>query len=170
MKMRTAEDRETCNITKRLLELGWQGVAWNQTIFGKPSQHNVNTKLNPVSLASADLTTALRNRSMVVTERKSSGSAGTLLPLTQWHRITVLVDDVLDAHCLTTSNEFLRRFDIVAATPSDGKVLSYLCREADVDVISIDFSKRLSFPINKKIVSLHKFSLKQILCATNKYG
>jgi RNase P/RNase MRP subunit p30 len=64
----------------------------------------------------------------------------------------VIVNDVVDAQALVANNEILRRFDIVAARTNDAKCFEHLCRYADVDVISPDFSRMLNFGADKKLL------------------
>ena len=70
----------------------------------------------------------------------------------QLSRITVSVEDVSEAQQLTVTNDTLKQFDIVAATPSNNKAFAYLCKQSDIDIIALDFTHRQSFPINKKLV------------------
>ena len=72
--------------------------------------------------------------------------------LRQLSRLTVSVEDVTEAQQLTTNNDTLKQFDIIAATPSNNKVFAYLCKQSDIDIIALDFTHRQSFPINKKLV------------------
>jgi ribonuclease P/MRP protein subunit RPP1 len=72
--------------------------------------------------------------------------------LRQFSRITISVEEVAEAQILSSSNETLSRFDIIAACPANSKVLGYLCRQGDIDIISLDFTHRLQFPLNKKMV------------------
>ena len=80
-------------------------------------------------------------------------------PIRQLNRITLTIDDVSEAQSLTisSSNEKLKHFDIVAITPGTLPVFNFLCKDSDVDIIAMDFSHRNPFPLNKKTVnSLHK--------------
>lgn len=78
--------------------------------------------------------------------------APTVTRLRQFSRITISVDDVAEAQVLSSSQDMLTKFDIIAACPSNSKVLNYLCKQGDVDIISLDFTHRLQFPLNKKTV------------------
>lgn len=59
----------------------------------------------------------------------------------------------MDAQCLTSSNPQLKVFDIVSVCPGNQKVFNYLCKTAEIDVICFDFTHRLPFNIDKKMVS-----------------
>jgi RNase P/RNase MRP subunit p30 len=75
--------------------------------------------------------------------------------LRQLSRLTVSVEDVTEAQQLTTNNDTLKQFDIIAATPSNMKVFAHLCKQADVDIIALDLTHRQSFSINKKLVGIY---------------
>ena len=72
----------------------------------------------------------------------------------QFSRITVTVDEMADASSISVGNEALRAFDIVAICPGNGKIFSYACQTAEVDIISLDFTHRLPFSINKKVLDI----------------
>lgn len=86
-------------------------------------------------------------------EAAKNMTSSTSTTLRQYSRITVSVDEVADAQSLSSSNDGLSKFDIIAAVPANSKVLNYLCRQSDIDIISLDFTHRLQFPLNKKMVS-----------------
>ena len=44
----------------------------------------------------------------------------------------ITVDELPDAQALHINNEFLKPFDIIAATPGNQKVFTYLCETADI--------------------------------------
>lgn len=71
----------------------------------------------------------------------------------QYTRITVIADDATDAQNLTTANAALMNFDIVASSPRSLSAFLHLCKQADVDIISLDFSHRMTFHIDQKHVS-----------------
>ena len=71
----------------------------------------------------------------------------------QFSRLTVTMDDMMEAQKLTCSNPLLQRFDIVAVTPGNFKILQYCCRTAEIDLICLDFTHRIPFSLDKKLVS-----------------
>jgi RNase P/RNase MRP subunit p30 len=103
-----------------------------------------------VILTNLQLESARHRRGLVVPLESTLSSSS----LRQLSRLTVSVEDVTEAQQLTTSNDTLKQFDIIAAAPSNVKVFAHLCKQADIDIIALDFSHRQSFPINKKLVSL----------------
>jgi ribonuclease P/MRP protein subunit RPP1 len=58
----------------------------------------------------------------------------------------------VDAQSLTIGNETLKNFDIIAVCPGNIKVFAYLCKTAEIDIISLDFTHRLPFGLNKKLI------------------
>jgi RNase P/RNase MRP subunit p30 len=70
-------------------------------------------------------------------------------------RITIAIDDMHDVQSLTvtSSNEYLKSFDIIAICPGTQQILTHLCKESDVDIICLDFTHRLTFSLNKKLVT-----------------
>lgn len=79
----------------------------------------------------------------------------------QYTRVTISVDDMSDAQTLTTGNSMLLKYDIVAAVPKTLSAFIHLCKQSEIDIISLDFTHRIPFQIDQKHVSL---ILKCILC------
>lgn len=146
VKARPVKDKEGVAVLRRLWELGYERVAWNHTIFGKPSQANLSSlPKSPHTLSVADMNAALAMRRLSGTQSSA---------LEQYQRLTVIVDDFAEAQSLHSSNDSLKPFDILSATPANAKVFNHLCREADIDIISIDFTRHLPFSIAKKTVRI----------------
>lgn len=142
-----ASDRDNYSLLKRCIEFGWDGLAWSQTILGKNGVRSTVAPKKLVDLTPADMTAALGLRAMVVDPSEQ-------LQFRQYNRLHMVVDDVADAQVLSAGNEQFKAFDILSAQPGNGQVFAYLCKTADVDIISIDFSHRVSFPLAKKLVPL----------------
>lgn len=149
IKYRGNNDREMQLILKRATELGWEHLVFNQTILAKQGQKIQIKPSNLIELNSYDFNSAIIRRNLVNSQNQET--------IKQYSRITLVVDDVIDIQQISASNDQLRQFDIVAVTPGNGKVLSHLCKSADVDLISIDFAHRVPFSLNKKVVSILKF-------------
>ena len=66
-------------------------------------------------------------------------------------RITITIDDIIEAQNLTSGNETFKDFDIVAVCPGNVEVFIYLCKHAEVDIICLD-TNRKSFSPDKKVV------------------
>jgi RNase P/RNase MRP subunit p30 len=146
----------------RCCELGWDCIAWNVSAQGKVNSSSI-AHLKPIPEVMLDvvqLRGAMKNRALAVRKSSSSsrnsgketttghGSAA----VRQMSRLTISVDEVVDAQTLTCGNEALRKFDIVAACPGNGKVFAFLCTTAEVDIICLDFDRRLPFSLNKKLL------------------
>jgi RNase P/RNase MRP subunit p30 len=117
-----------------MMQLGWSVVAWNSSVFGKLSPATTKPHV-PVVLDST----------------RAADATQSTIELRQYTRVTVSVDELVEAQALHVNNETLRQFDIVAAAPGNQRVLAYLCQQADIDIISIDFAHH-SFSLNKKML------------------
>jgi RNase P/RNase MRP subunit p30 len=137
-------DKEMKSLVKRALELGWDCVAWNVSIAGKIGNSGAKP-IKPPDLDPVLFRDVQRQRALAMSNVQAA-------KFRQISRLTVTVDEVIDAHALTAGNETLRTFDIVAARAGNSKVFAYLCRHADIDVITIDFTHRLPFLFNKKLL------------------
>jgi hypothetical protein len=101
--------------------------------------------LPPIDITLADYNNSDQFRSLV-TSRAS---------LRQFSRITLNIDDVNDiqAGSLLTQ-DVLNKFDLLAVQTTNMKVFAYLCKQGEIDIISIDFTQRLQFSMNKKLVCI----------------
>ena len=144
LKWKPSRSKENTDVVKTMSKLGWNTIAWNTTTFGK-----LNALIKPstaINLEPADVKECSKLRNLVADT--STGS-----DLVQLNRLTVTLDEVVEAQGLTVGNEMLKSFDIIAASPGNAAVFAHLCKTAQVDIITLDFSRRLSFPIIKKQVS-----------------
>ena len=145
VKWKPSKVKENSDMTKQLLKLGWSTTAWNNQNFGKIGAKS-QKQSTIVSLDTTETKECTRFRGITSTDNKSA-------ELEQHSRITIIIDDVFDAQVLTAGNEILRSYDIVAACPGNAAVFAYLCKTAQVDIISIDFSRRVTFSLIKKQVN-----------------
>lgn len=152
-----------------LFLVGYNIIAWNHQIYGKLNQQVITLFFfftsyylinhfffliyfqikpnNLIELTPLDYKNISKNSNII------SGNNN----LRQFTRVTLFVDDINDAQVLSLTHEGLKRFDIVAASTNDGKVFNYLCTTAEIDIISLDFTRRIQFPLNKKTVSFIQF-------------
>ena len=152
-------EKERFRMLCKGVELGWDCVAWNVNTHGKVTASSGGA-LKPVqdlALDVAQMRYALKQRALVVGEKpglKSKGaqqtSSASAKAIRQISCLTVALDEVIDAQTLTLGNEVLRKFDIIAATPGNAKVFAFLCNTAEIDLIALDFTHKLSFSLNKK--------------------
>ena len=141
-------DKDKQCIFKRILELGWDDIAWCTTLLGSMLPTAPPFKPNPT----AKLTPVLHKNAMISRGLVQSDNEHGSTIVKQWSRLTVILDEVVDAQAITVGNEFIKNYDIIAASPGNAKVFSYLCKTAEIDIISIDFTHRVMFPMNKKLV------------------
>ena len=59
-----------------------------------------------------------------------------------------------DANAISTGNDAIRAFDVVAIVPGNQKIFAYACQTAEVDIISLDLTHRLPFALNKKLIDV----------------
>ena len=62
-------------------------------------------------------------------------------------RITITIDDIIEAQNLTSGNEAFKDFDIVAVCPGNVEVFIYLCKHAEVISSSSSSLLLLSLPL-----------------------
>lgn len=143
VKFKATQQKENVDMIKRLTSLGWGTIAWNTTTFGKIGT-NTQKQMNNIQLEPLETKECLKSRQLVCEDKLSQ--------IRQLNRITVTVDEMVDAQTLTAGNEQLKLFDIVAACPGNAAIFAYLCKTAQVDVICVDFTRRVPFPLIKKQV------------------
>lgn len=142
IKWKPTKPKENVEMVKQLQKLGWVSSAWTTASFGKIGV-KAQKQSTTIVLDSVDMKECSSYRGLVGDKARE---------VTQLSRINVTVDDVVDAQALTAGNETLNSYDIVAACPGNAAVFAYLCKSAQVDIISIDFSRKVSFPMIKKQV------------------
>jgi ribonuclease P/MRP protein subunit RPP1 len=92
---------------------------------------------------------ARRNRRLVCQINNDSCNLDTDT-VEQLSRITLTIDDIADAQSLFSGSDAMKSYDLVAVCPTNAKVLSFLCQNSFVDIISIDFRQKLGFGWNKR--------------------
>lgn len=71
--------------------------------------------------------------------------------LRQFTRVTLVIDDIAEAHAIP-GYDWIKQFDIIAVCPGNLQVFAHLCKCSDIDIITFDFTHRIPFAINKKLV------------------
>jgi hypothetical protein len=71
----------------------------------------------------------------------------------QYSRVTVTVDDAAQALALVGSTPQLSQYDILAASPTSQPAFLQLCKQAEIDIISLDVSHKLAFQVDLKNVN-----------------
>ncbi|XP_074290711.1 uncharacterized protein LOC141617411 isoform X2 [Silene latifolia] len=126
----------------RAVELGYSGVAFNRTIKGAMSQSDGCTIPRfPIS-SLLKLHTSLSDAASF--HRRLLGVPQNDA-FRQYTRLTVVVETDAQSSALNSGNPVLKTYDLVAVTPLNQSLFDHACQSAQVDMISIDFGKRLPF-------------------------
>lgn len=152
VRARSSKPHDRLAILQRAYELGWDCLVWTTMVNGRLGSEK---PLSNVDLDVRQAREALQQRALVVSEAQSEAlGAGSRIPtqalVRQLSRITIVVEDPLDIHALGSGNDALRSFDIIAVRPMSARAFVAACQGADVDVISLDISRRLPFSLNRK--------------------
>lgn len=146
-KYKSGKEKERQLLIRRLYELGYDGMAWNQTITGKLQGH-----IKPLAPINIDTNFILASKQAAHDRSIYTSKPMVISSFRQLSRITLVLDDLADAQTLHINNLALHAYDIIAACPGNQKIFQYLCQTADIDIISFDFHHRLNFSINKKLL------------------
>jgi RNase P/RNase MRP subunit p30 len=121
--------------------VGYDGIAWNVTLAAKAI---VPCTIKPVNIES--ITHKIANEEFLKLPQYSlfrlQREAKTFQQKT---RITVIIEDMKDAECLSTKKSALSTYDLIAVIPTSDKMFQYVCLHADVDIISYKLEEDLSF-------------------------
>lgn len=151
IRARSVRDKDRQLLLTRAFDLGFSTITWSINHFGQLSQ---SSHVDIKSLAALNVDFIQRPNGGQLRSfayfHKSSIDAN----MKQLSRITITVDDTTHAQVITSGNEILRNFDIVAVCPGTSQVLSFLCKNADVDIITLDFTHKLNFQLNKKLLDI----------------
>ncbi len=120
--------------TRRLGQLGYACVAYNETVVGRDGIRGLERPANKKARDTLWL----------------AAQGGTEGPATRLRRVTIIVDDPGETQFLCGAIRSLKWADLVAARPTSDKALTLLCESGDVDIISLDLSARLGFSLNAK--------------------
>ena len=148
----STRDGHRAQMVKRALELGWDTICWTTAVNGKLSGAAGIKPALAVELDSVQRREVLQQRSLIDLGMSLEARPTSTPTLRQLSRLHVTLDEVVDAQSLTIGNEVVRQFDVVSATPGNAKVFSLLCKTAEVDLISLDFTHKLGFPLHKKLI------------------
>lgn len=67
--------------------------------------------------------------------------------LRQYSRLTLVLSDPQQNYGINSGNEVIRSYDFLAIQPESEKMFQSACATLEVDIISLDLSSRLSFPL-----------------------
>ncbi|CAN8301194.1 unnamed protein product [Cochlearia groenlandica] len=136
-------------LVTKAMELGYVGIAHNRSIEGVMSDKDTCTI--PLLTLGSLVKVAPRLASSVGFHRGLLGVSGAT-PFRQYTRLTVKIESNGQCQGLNSGNPILKSYDIVAVRPMNQNTFAYACEKAEVDIISIDFSKmpfRLMHPMVK---------------------
>jgi len=166
-------ERERQMLLSRAYGLGWDMLAWSsiinasqlaqtqaqaqgggrQNIKGNRANAGLNlTPLAALKLDKIETRKALVQRCLVVPEAQAaalgaSSGSGSKLPLAsepkQLSRITLVLDNPLDLHCLTTNASVIAGFDLLAVRPTSTRAFGAVCSAPEVFLVSLDLSRKM---------------------------
>jgi RNase P/RNase MRP subunit p30 len=145
LKPRNSE-KERNVLIKRVFECGWDRIAWNTVATGKITSSSQSKLIKSAQLSQIECCESKTWRSLVTSNQTTQ--------VKQYNRLTMIIDELVDAQQLTAGNEYLRSFDIIAVCPGNAKIFSFLCKTAQIDIISINFAHKIPFTLNKKLVGI----------------
>ena len=75
--------------------------------------------------------------------------------LHQYSRLTLVLDNPQQNYGLSTTNEIIKSYDVIAVQPMSEKMFQVACATLEVDLITLDFAAtgRLPFPIKHGYVN-----------------
>ncbi|KAI3964551.1 hypothetical protein MKW92_053797 [Papaver armeniacum] len=136
-------------IAVKAMELGYSGVAYNRCMKGVMSDKDRCTiYLFPVS----SLLKASPTLSDSVKFHRELLKVPLNTPFRQYTRLTVTVENIVQAGVLNSGNPVLKTYDLVAVKPLNQTVFDHVCKVSEVDLIAIDFSERLPFRLKLPMV------------------
>eukprot|EP00271_Cylindrocystis_brebissonii_P019936 TRINITY_DN6368_c0_g1_i1.p1 TRINITY_DN6368_c0_g1~~TRINITY_DN6368_c0_g1_i1.p1 ORF type:complete len:208 (+),score=31.82 TRINITY_DN6368_c0_g1_i1:495-1118(+) len=119
--------------------LGYDGVASNHIVHGQLTlQEEASTQFPPSE--TQDLLPPFR-----LGERKGA--------FQQVRRITVVVTEDSHANTMNAANRVLQGYDLVAVQPLNQKMFARACTHMEVDIISLDLSRRMAFRLNRLLLA-----------------
>ncbi|KAI3839698.1 hypothetical protein MKW98_010003 [Papaver atlanticum] len=136
-------------IAVKAMELGYSGVAYNRCMKGVMSDNDRCTiylfPLSSLLKVSPTLSDSVKfHRELLKVPLNT--------PFRQYTRLTVTVENIVQAGVLNSGNPVLKTYDLVAVKPLNQTVFDHVCKVSEVDLIAIDFSERLPFRLKLPMV------------------
>ncbi|CAH9130299.1 unnamed protein product [Cuscuta epithymum] len=133
----------------KAMELGYTGVAYNRTIKGVMSESDrCSIPLFPLSSIlklSPSISSAAKLHRGLLNVPISS-------PFRQYTRLTVTVDSPVQASVLNSGNPITKSYNVVAVLPLNQNAFDQACQISEVDIITIDFSRKMLFRLKQPMV------------------
>ncbi|MCL7048090.1 hypothetical protein MKW94_005252 [Papaver nudicaule] len=130
-----AKKNTRLKIAVKAMELGYSGIAYNRCMKGVMSDNDSCT-IFPFPLSSL-----LKLLKVPLNT-----------PFRQYTRLTVIVENIVQAGVLNSGNPVLKTYDLVAVKPLNQSVFDHVCKVSEVDLVAIDFSERLPFRLKLPMV------------------
>ncbi|ORZ31688.1 RNase P subunit p30-domain-containing protein [Catenaria anguillulae PL171] len=130
------------NTAADLAALGFHTLAFNQTVTGAFS--NQTECLIPDVKPPKWKADALH----IMTSRGITDVSA----INTMSRVTFVLEDQAQVSAIAQCQDFVKKFDIVAVTPTSDKLWMAACQTIDCDIISLDMSQRLPFVFKHSIV------------------
>ncbi|KAJ7546548.1 hypothetical protein O6H91_08G044000 [Diphasiastrum complanatum] len=73
-------------------------------------------------------------------------------PFRQYSRLTIVIEDQVQAAALNAANPVLRTYDLVAVQPTNQKMLGQACNHLEVDLITLNFTEKPSFRLKLPMI------------------
>jgi len=147
---------KTDSIVSVAQDLGFGGIALNHTVIGsfEPKDAKVlpDLKSEPTTPPPLSIITSTQQQQPSSSSSSSSSSPAHTIPIKKYKRLTVVLNEVSQIGPLNSNQIITDNFDIVAVQPTDEKTFNAACATANVDIISLDVSTRLSFGLRPAIV------------------
>ncbi|MED6158344.1 hypothetical protein PIB30_031974 [Stylosanthes scabra] len=147
----TSIEANRTKIAVKAMELGYTGIAYNRTIDGVLSEKHRCT-IKPLSISS--LLNILPSLSLSAKLHRDLLRIPLSTPFRQYTRVTVCVDNPFQTNAVYCDNPILMTYDLLAIKPSNQVTFDMACQKSDVDIITIDFSKKLPFKIKSNMVKV----------------
>lgn len=137
------DPRETEKLASKAIKLGFETIAICKThrLKHEKEKGKKNKKKDDGQLSPIDW-----NVLPAIQDMKKKNPK-----LNFYSRITVLLDDQSQVHQL--SSEAVQTFDILAVQPTTEKLYQQACKSLEIDIISLDMSRRL--PFHLKFPTVH---------------
>lgn len=135
------DPRETEKLASKAIKLGFETIAICKTHRLKHEKGKKNKKTDGGQLSPIDW-----NVLPAIQDMKKKNPK-----LKFYSRITVLLDDQSQVHQL--SSEAVQTFDVLAVQPTTEKLYQQACKSLEIDIISLDMSRRL--PFHLKFPTVH---------------
>ncbi|KAK8792838.1 hypothetical protein WA158_005002 [Blastocystis sp. Blastoise] len=129
-------------VVASLTKLGYSGVVLNTIIENR----RVKQEDAPQEISIASKSSDVQSETM-----KSNSESSNEFHI--YRRLTISTNTV-EAASSISSGSASKQYDLLAIRTENQAVFEYACKEAKIDIIEINFSKKVPFKLNKKIIDV----------------